>query len=140
MKKAVGLLLAAGANPRGIPFCTPNLPLFQAVSSKDHALALRLLKKGASFADSETGDQRRAAIAKARKKKLVSPAADYFFGHLGEDLSWVRDKIGPLIALVPVGEKPCFYHGNGQGGRERHARLPHRRERLKRWPHRMPFR
>ncbi len=116
MKKAVGPLLAAGANPRGIPFCTPNLPLFQAVSSKDHALALRLLKKGASFADSETGDQRRAAIAKARKKKLVSPAADYFFGHLGEDLSWVRDKIGPLIALVPVGEKPCFYHGDGQGG------------------------
>ena len=116
MKKAVGPLLAAGANPRGIAFCTPNLPLFQAVSAGDHALALRLLKKGASFADSETGNQRRAVMAKARKKRMISPAGDYFFGYFEKDLSWVRDKIGPLIALVPVGEKPCFYQGNGQGG------------------------
>lgn len=115
-KKAVKLLLAAGANPRGITFCTPNLPLFQAISSKDHALAFRLLKKGASFADSEAGTQRRRAIANARNKKLISPASDYSFGHLEENLSWMREKIGSLIKLIPVGRKPCFYDGNGQGG------------------------
>ena len=115
-KKAVKLLLAAGANPRGITFCTPNLPLFQAISSKDHTLAFRLLKKGASFADSEAGTQRRRTIAKARKKKWISPASDYSFGHLEQNLSWVRENIGSLIKLVPVGRKPCFYDGNGQGG------------------------
>lgn len=116
MKKAARLLLAAGANPQGTDFCTPNLPLFQAVATEDHSLALSLLKKGASFADSKAGTQRRTAMANARKKKWISPANDYFFGHLEKDLSWVRDKIGTLIQLIPVGEKPCFYMGGGQGG------------------------
>jgi len=116
MKKAVHLLLAAGANPQGTDFCAPNLPLFQAVAADDHALALRLLKKGASFADPEASNWRRAASANAWKKALISPPGKYSFGHGKEDLSWVREKIGTLIQLVPIAKKPCFYRGGGQGG------------------------
>lgn len=117
MKGAVNLLLAAAANPRGIPFCSPNEPLYQAISKSDHALAIRLLKRGASFAESDPNNHRKAIMAKARKKRLICPAGDHFFGHFETDLSWVRDKIGSLITLVPVDEKPCFYEGSGQGGR-----------------------
>jgi hypothetical protein len=109
-------LLESGAQPQGIDFCTPNLPLFAAVATNNHALALRLLREGASFADSEKRNQRQTAIANARKKKLISPANDYFFGHFKDDLAWARDKIGSLVSFVSVGEKPCFYRGSGQGG------------------------
>jgi hypothetical protein len=118
MKASFSALLAAGANPGGIPFCTPNLPLFHAVSSSQHAMAIKLLKCGASFADSMHGEERKRAIADVRERKprLISPANDYFFGHEEEDLEWVRSAIDSLIPLVPVEEKPCFYIGNGQGG------------------------
>jgi hypothetical protein len=116
MKKAVQLLLAAGANPKGTDFCTPNLPLFQAVATKNHTLALRLLRKGASFVASDAGNRKRGAIANEWKKKLITTPGKYSFGHGKKHLSWVHEKIGSLIKLVPVREKPCFYRGGGQGG------------------------
>lgn len=121
MGEAVECLLSAGANPGGIPFCTPNLPLYQAISTAQHDVAIQLLKKGASFADSDPRNERRKVMARIRKEKprLIIPERDYFFGHFDKDLSWARDSIGSLIPLVPVEEKPCFYSGNGQGGQWR---------------------
>lgn len=119
MKDSFDVLLAAGASPGGIPFCTPNLPLFHAISTSQHTLAIKLLKRGGSFADSDVGEKRKRTIADVRRKKprVISPARDYFFGHCSEDLEWVRESIAAILPLVPVEEKPCFYIGNGQGGR-----------------------
>jgi hypothetical protein len=118
MKDSFDALLTAGASPGGIPFCTPNLPLFHAISTSLHTLAIKLLKCGGSFSDSEMGDQRKRTIADIRLKKprLISPSRDYFFGHCEEDLEWVRVSIAPILALVAIEEKPCFYIGNCQGG------------------------
>jgi hypothetical protein len=118
MAAAAELLLAAGANPAGNDFCTPNLPLYLAVSDGNTDFALKLLDRGAAFASADPGGQRKNRIRKVRKEnpRLISPAADYFFGHFDEDLKWVRSSIGSLIPLVPVEEKQCFYSGNGQGG------------------------
>jgi hypothetical protein len=119
MKDSFDAVLAAGASPGGIPFCTPNLPLFHAISTSQHTMAIKLLKRGGSFADSDVGEKRKRTIADVRRKKprLISPARDYFFGHRSEDLEWVRGSIASILPLVPVEEKPCFYIGNGQGGR-----------------------
>ena len=118
MSDAADVLLSAGANPCGIPFAASNLPLFQAISTSQDALANRLLECGASFADSELSEERKRAVREVKRKKprLISPARDYFFGHFEEDIEWVKKSIGSLIPLVPVEEKPCFYKGNGQGG------------------------
>jgi len=82
-------------------------------------MAIKLLKRGGSFADSDVGEKRKRTIADVRRKKprLISPARDDFFGHRSEDLEWVRGSIASILPLVPVEEKPCFYIGNGQGGR-----------------------
>lgn len=117
LKEAANLLLAAGANPGGILFCTPNEPLFQAISGSAHAVAIRLLKQGASFAAPDPGRQKKDPVAETNPKKLISPTPYRFFGHFDTELSWAQEAIGSLIPLVPVEEKPCFYVGNGQGGR-----------------------
>ena len=118
MRPAVAALLGAGAKPGGIPFCTPNLSLFHAISTRQDSLAIKLLKMQATFADAGQETERKRTIAEIRRTKprLISPADDYFFGHFEEDLDWAEKVIGSLIPFVPVEEKPCFYIGHGQGG------------------------
>lgn len=118
MALAVSALISAGASPKGIPFCSANQPLFEAISTRQDALAIRLLKKQAALADGGEDQGRRKRIREVRRKKprLISPGADYFFGHFDDELDWAKKSVGSLIPFVPVEEKPCFYHGDGQGG------------------------
>jgi hypothetical protein len=115
--EAADLLLDAGANAVGTPFCTPNLPLFHALEKGRHDLILRLLENGATFASVDPDNQRRDRIRKVRMEKpqIIDPVPDYFFGSFNNSLDWVRTKFGPLIPFVPVEEKQCFYMAHAQG-------------------------
>jgi hypothetical protein len=113
-----GALIAAGANIQGTTFCTPNLPLFFAVSKGNRALAEALLEQGATFASSDPGGHRAKAIKRLRKAKpeWIQPCRDYFFGFGLEEVERVQVEVGKLVALVPIEQKQCFYDGHGQGG------------------------
>ena len=115
--EAADLLLDAGAEAVGTPFCTPNLPLFHALKEKRHDLILRLLENGASFAIVDPDDVRHKRIRRVRQELpcVISPMSGYFFCHSREDLDWARTKFGPLIPFVPVEEKPCFYLAHASG-------------------------
>jgi hypothetical protein len=115
--EAADLLLDAGANAVGTPFCTPNLPLFHALEKRLPDLILRLLDKGATFASVDPDNQRRDRIRQVRmeKSQIIDLVPDYFFGNFKNDLDWVRTKFGSLIPFVPVEEKQCFYMAHAQG-------------------------
>jgi len=114
-------LLAAGAQPQGTAFCTPNLPLYQAIAKNNRALAVALLERGASFANLDPGLERAITIERVRKAnpRLIQPHTDYFFGWHAEVVSFVQRHVGQLIKLVPIWEKQSFYEGSGQGGQWR---------------------
>lgn len=111
-------LIAAGASIQGTTFCTPNLPLFFAVSKGKRALAEALLEQGATFASSDPGGRRAKAIKRVRKDKpeWIRPCSDYFFGFDVGEVERVQEEVGKLVELVPIEEKQCFYDGHGQGG------------------------
>jgi hypothetical protein len=110
-ERLVDLVLEHGANPQGLPCEGLNHPLKLALDKTRWDIADRLLDLGASF-----NDGRNLTPKDFEKPSRLIPAGHPHFGVRGEDLTWVEEKIAPLMLLLKPWQEALFYRGDGQGG------------------------
>ena len=114
-RESAELLLEHGASATGTSYATLNHPLYLAIRNDWDDLAKKLMERGASFFVSAEPEQKTTQEPGGAESEVISPSGR-FFCHFKDELQWAEKKIGSIVPLVPIEEKPAFYIGTGQGG------------------------